>query len=148
MIQYICDICNQPQNESYEIQIRHTTDHTSVETKHLCNTCYNKLLEQISNKEPENQEENIPEPNSNSEQKDNMLPEEKIPKFYDYEQDYQGMLLRDFLNSSFYLDSKKKFLFCTTENKIIQDYEFWMPRQILTVHPPTAAHDEIIVTLL
>lgn len=148
MIQYICDICNQPQNECYEIQIRHTTDHTSVDTKHLCAACYNKLLEQIKDKESEIQEENIPESDSTSKQINDMLPEEKIPKFYDYEQDYKGMLLRDFLNSSFYLDSKKKFLFCTTENKIIQDYEFWMPRQILTVHPPTAAHDEVIVTLL
>lgn len=131
MIQYICDICNQPQQSVYEIQIKNTADDTPAVTKHICNGCYQKFQT----------------PSETTTTPDETLEEEKTPKFYDYTSEYQGMTLREFLSSPFYLHSNHQFMFRTTDNKIIQDYEFWMPRQIITVHPPTSAHKEIIVTL-
>lgn len=136
MIQYICDVCGEIKNDMYEVQILNLTANQSKK-QHVCTDCLLKL-QTFAEKE---------KTNSETDTETEELNKEKTPKFYDYTQDYKNLILRDFLSTPFYLQSNKKFLFRSLDNKIINDFAFWMSHKIIAVNPPTAAHDEIIVTL-
>ena len=141
MIQYICDICKDTilaADSTTKIEITQLKNNIPVKQEyHCCDKCKSKINDFIDNliKITADKKE-TPE-----------LDDAKRPKFYDFTQDYKNMVLRDFLSSNFYLQSKHAFIFRTTDNRIISDFEPWMSKKVLSVNPPTESHKEIIVTL-
>lgn len=143
MIQYICDICKEPNDTVTEIVTKQVpspvNDIQTIQTFHLCPDCYQKFIKYTDKVKTALAQK--------KENEKDELADEKTPKFYDFTCDYHDMELRNFLRSPFYMESKNTFIFRSTDNKIINDFEFWMSHKIITVHPPTDAHSEIIVTL-
>lgn len=147
MIQYICDICQKRisfKDQPYQIEIAPIDKDAKNDTMHICESCHTIIMHHIGDMKTKAEEARRKEQEEHNKE---FLEDSKIPRDYEYSNSFQNMLLRDFLQSPFYLNSHEKFLFRSLDNKIVTDYTHWMSHKIVMVNTPTERHPEVIVTL-
>lgn len=151
MLNPTCDICKKPQINIYQAFIRNVNDITQpTQQTFICETCYNKIKAYASTLGTEEQPkpiQNPPQPKKQEENIENILPERMRPKHYDVSNDFEGMTLRDFLQTPLYLESKEPFVFRNQKHQELIDYIKYMSKKVLFVSPPNDAHSEMIVTI-
>ena len=153
MLNPVCDICKKPQTNIFQAFIRNINDITQpTQQTFICATCYNKLkayaitLSQDQQVTETPKKETITNPPI-EENQPNLLPERMRPKHYDVANDFEGMTLRDFLQTPLYLESKEPFIFRNQKHQELIDYIKYMSKKVLFVSPPNDAHREMIVTI-
>lgn len=152
MYKATCDVCNTNTNEMYQIFIRRMDNVDKAQNFCVCEKCFHTLFDTMleSTNPPKSEEAkdtkkvvdeipNIPDIQSF----ENNLP--SSPTFNPINDQMKGMLLKDFLNSAWYLNTTKAFIFKNRQNTEILEIKPYFNRKILHIYMPGKTDEYTVI---